>query len=187
MSRAFGESGDCCVCSVSALPLFFVGFLTRRFFFCRKVSIVITRYQAPRLMPILASCLESLPNLHTLHVLHAHTQMTTAIRLAFEKVTLGSVKTLAVPDYSHEILRSCPNAIKVHCTAENGSKLVGAVGKRCKHLEEFAGLRPDGNMLKRASLSLNYGLELMFGRSCKGCTEFADASYSKPFSGESFQ
>ena len=106
-------------------------------------------------MPLLAKTLASLPNLETLHVLHAHTQMTTSIRLAFENITLPSVKTLAVPDYCHEMLRSCPGARKVHCTAENGSRLIGAVAKRCGALEEMAGLRADGNMLKRA-FSFNF-------------------------------
>jgi len=75
--------------------------------------------------------------------------MTTSVQKAFKKVSLANIRTLAVPDYCHEILRSCPNVVKVQCTDDSGSKLVSAVGKCCKQLEEMAGLDPDGTVVKR--------------------------------------
>jgi len=75
--------------------------------------------------------------------------MTTAIKAAFEKVSLGNIKTLAIPDYCHEILRSCPNVVKVQCMDESGSKIVAAIKKSCKQLEELVGLDPDRTVVKR--------------------------------------
>ncbi|TEB36836.1 hypothetical protein FA13DRAFT_1727209, partial [Coprinellus micaceus] len=83
-------------------------------------------------------------------VLHAHTQMTTAIKNTFEKASLPTVRTVIVPGFCHEILRACPEVRSVWCTEEDGSKLIGALGKgKCTKVEEVRGCSLSDTMMKR--------------------------------------
>ncbi|KIM47668.1 hypothetical protein M413DRAFT_62699 [Hebeloma cylindrosporum] len=117
--------------------------------FIRTVNIVFTRYQSATLIPTFSAFLQSLPHLHTLHVLHAHTQMTTALKNGFENVTLPNIKTLIIPGYCHEILKRCPRATTVWCIRDDGSKLVGVIAKHCKEVEEMRGFSSHETLLKR--------------------------------------
>jgi len=101
------------------------------------------------LLPLLASCLEGLPNLHTFHIYHAPVDLTSFIQQAFEDVVLKSINTVVVPDYCHEILRSCPNVIKVQSTDGTGSKLVGAIMDCCPHVKTLIGINVSGTVVKR--------------------------------------
>ncbi|KAF5332118.1 hypothetical protein D9611_008037 [Ephemerocybe angulata] len=115
----------------------------------RTVNVSLTRYQTTTILPTFVSCLQSLPNLHTIKVLHAHTQMTTAIKKAFSEVSLPSVRTFIGPGMCHELLKTCTEVRTVVCMEEDGSKFVGVMGKNCKNVEEVRGFRLDGNMAKR--------------------------------------
>lgn len=112
-------------------------------------NLVLTRYQTNVVLPPLTACLQSLPNLHTIHVLHAHTQMTTAIKDAFEGIVLPHVRTVIVPGYGHELLKCCPGVRSVRCIRDDGSKLVTVIVKHCKHVEEMRGFYIDEKMMKR--------------------------------------
>ena len=115
----------------------------------RKVHVSLTRYQTGSLSTLL-KCMQNLPNLHTIKVLHAHTQMTTAIKSAFEKASLPTVRTVIVPGFCHEILRACPEVRSVWCTEGDGSKLIGALGKgKCNKVEEVRGCVLSDTMMKR--------------------------------------
>ncbi|KAH6917082.1 hypothetical protein BKA70DRAFT_1417857 [Coprinopsis sp. MPI-PUGE-AT-0042] len=105
----------------------------------RTVNVVLTRYKPDEVLPAFTNCLQAMSNLQTLHILHAHTQMTTKIREGFEGVTLPTVRNLIIPGYCHELLKCCPEARSVRCTRDDGSKLVTVIKKSCKKVEEMRG------------------------------------------------
>ncbi|KDR85741.1 hypothetical protein GALMADRAFT_218830 [Galerina marginata CBS 339.88] len=117
--------------------------------FIRTANIVLTRYQTETVIPKFSKSLRKLPNLHTLHVLHAHTQMTTAIKTGFEGVELPSIRTLIIPGYCHEILQRCPNVTIVWCIRDDGSKLITVIAKHCKAVEEMRGFSGEESIMKR--------------------------------------
>ncbi|KAJ3538052.1 hypothetical protein NMY22_g5327 [Coprinellus aureogranulatus] len=115
-----------------------------------KVHVSLTRYQTETVLPAFLKCMKNLPNLHTIKVLHAHTQMTTAIKNTFERASLPTIRTVVVPAFCHEILRACPEVRSVWCTEQDGSKLVGALGKgKCNKVEELRGCDLTEHMMKR--------------------------------------
>ena len=93
----------------SRLELFFRA--ERLLTYDRTVRVILTRYQSAVIPPKLGSLLSSLPNLHTLQVFHAHSEMTSAIRNGFEEVVLPTIRTLIIPGHCHEILKCCPQVI----------------------------------------------------------------------------
>jgi hypothetical protein len=98
-----------------------------------------------------------MPNLQTLHVLHAHTQMTSQIKAGFEGITLPAVRNLIIPGYCHELLKRCPEARSVRCTREDGSKLVTVIKKSCTKVEEMRGFWMNtANFTKRLCETLNF-------------------------------
>ncbi|KAF9532112.1 hypothetical protein CPB83DRAFT_848367 [Crepidotus variabilis] len=115
----------------------------------RCVQLALTRYQSASVIPTLASTLARLPNAHTLHILHAHTQMTTALKDGFQGISLPQIRTVIVPGYCHEILRCCPGTKTVWCTEEDGSKLVTVIGSHCKEVVELRGVLFDDTKAKR--------------------------------------
>ncbi|CAA7268069.1 unnamed protein product [Cyclocybe aegerita] len=117
--------------------------------FVRGAHVILTRYQAATLIPTFSAALGKLPNLHTLHVLHAHTAMTTALKTGFEGVALPQIRTLIIPGNGHEILRSCPHVLTVRCTSEDGSKLITVIGKHCLDVQEMHGFCTEESYMKR--------------------------------------
>ncbi|PPQ99541.1 hypothetical protein CVT24_005331 [Panaeolus cyanescens] len=105
--------------------------------FIRSANLVFTRYKTAEVLPPFARCLESLPNLRTIHIIHTHTQMTTALKTGFENVTLSNIRTIIGPGNCHEILKRCPNVTTVWCTTGDGSTLVGVMRKHCPNVEEL--------------------------------------------------
>ncbi|TFK26660.1 hypothetical protein FA15DRAFT_263770 [Coprinopsis marcescibilis] len=105
----------------------------------KRVHVILTRYKTDIVLKSFTDCLQDLPNLHTIHILHAHTQMTTVIKDAFENVTLPTVRTLIIPGYCHEVLKSCPETRSIRCIRDNGSKLVTVIKSFCKKAEELRG------------------------------------------------
>ncbi|KAG6907292.1 hypothetical protein DXG01_009485 [Tephrocybe rancida] len=114
-----------------------------------KVSVALTRCQSGTVLPAFVRCLMALPNLDTLQVLRAHTQMTTHLKDAFEGHVIRQVRTVVLPDHAHNVLRSCPEVRSVVCNCGDGGKLVSAIQKECKKVEKLAGFGPDEKMMKR--------------------------------------
>jgi len=48
------------------------------------MTVSLTRYQFTKILPAFVNALEMLPNLHTLRICHAHSQMSTYLKSAFE-------------------------------------------------------------------------------------------------------
>jgi hypothetical protein len=111
---------------------------------------VLTRYQTNVIIPKFFLSLSSLQNLHTLQVLHAHTQMTTAIKDGLQGVVFHRIRTLIIPGHCHEILKCCPQVTKVWCNRSDGSKLVTVIAKYCKEVQEMRGFSADEKLVKSA-------------------------------------
>ena len=107
-----------------------------------------TRYKSATIIPKFASLLTRLPNLHTLHILHAHTQISKALKEGFSGKCLPQIRNVVVPGYCHEILKCCPGIKSVWCIREDGRKLISVIAKDCKEVEELRGFRPDESMIK---------------------------------------
>src|SRR5258706_319988 len=101
------------------------------------MTVSLTRYQFTKILPAFVNALEMLPNLHTLRICHAHSQMSTHLKGAFEGHVFPQIKTVALPSAAHNILRSCPNVKDVTNVEENGSKLAGAICKECPQVERM--------------------------------------------------
>ena len=124
----------------------------------RTVAVSLTRYKASTILPAFAKCLAVLPNLHTIQVAHANTQMTTAIKTAFEGHTFPSVRTVVVPSCAHEILRRCPGVEDLTCNkdVDDESKLIGALASaKCGNLKKLRGISPNKAQAKRTFLLSN--------------------------------
>jgi hypothetical protein len=121
----------------------------------RIVTVSLTRYQTSTILPAFANCLAVLPNLHTIQVVHAHSQMTTAIKTAFEGHTFPSVRTIIVPSCAHEILRRCPGVEDLTCNEDDGSKLIGALASaKCGNLKTLRGISPNKTQAKRMHFAI---------------------------------
>ncbi|KAH7905693.1 hypothetical protein BJ138DRAFT_735342 [Hygrophoropsis aurantiaca] len=106
----------------------------------RNVTVGLTRYQAADIIPAFARCLSSMPNVQTIEVVHAHSQMTTALKNAFEGRRFPSVRTAIVPSCAHEILRCCPLVEEVTCNEDTGSTVIGAIIKgNCTRVRSLLG------------------------------------------------
>lgn len=110
-------------------------------FVCRVVNVVLTRCSTDTVLPEFAQCLSQLPNLHTLQVVHAHSQMTTVLGKYFKDIKLPSVRLAILPAHAHNILRCCTEVRTVVCTEGESSKLVSAIRSSCPNVEVVRGFQ----------------------------------------------
>jgi len=71
-------------------------------------------------IPLLARCLESLPNLHTLEITRAGGPATSPLKDALRRVKLPQIMTLILPPVAHPLLRPCRNVEDVVCVVSYG-------------------------------------------------------------------
>lgn len=110
----------------------------------RTANVVLTRYKAINTIPKFRTLLKSLENLHTLYLLHTHTQLGKYLKQTFEDgVIFPSIRTLAIQSYCHHILRCCPNVTSLWCVRDDGKKLLSTIQKYCKKIEEIRGFGGD--------------------------------------------
>lgn len=107
----------------------------------RTVTVSLTRCSTLTVLPAFAACLRALPNLHTLRIMHAHSQMTSALKSAFESVELPQIRTIILPTCAHNILRSCPNIVDLTCNEDDGSQLISAMAKSSQNVEIVGRIR----------------------------------------------
>jgi hypothetical protein len=112
------------------------------------MTVSLTRYQSTKILSAFVEALEMLPNLHTLRICHAHSQMSSHLKFAFQGHVFPQIKTVVLPSCAHNILRSCPNVKDVTNIEENGTKLAGAISKECPQVERVANLRVTDFTLK---------------------------------------
>lgn len=116
----------------------------------RVMTVCLTRCNDKVVLPLFASCLAMLPNLHTLQIMHAHSQMMTPIKVAFENKRLPQIRTIILPDCAHHLLRSCPEVRDVSCNEDGGSRLLGAIQKACRNVEVVHGFYEDMSNLSKS-------------------------------------
>ena len=112
------------------------------------MSVGITRYRMDAIVPAFASCLQSLPNLHTLELCHIHEGMATKTKKVFKGVAIPSIRTVVLPTVAHHILRSCPNVEDVTCSYGDGSPILGAIASKCPKVKRISSAEPSPAMLK---------------------------------------
>ena len=71
--------------------------------------------------------------------MHAHSQMTTALKNAFEGKHYPQIRTIILPSCAHNVLRACPGVVEVICSDHDGSKLLTAIAKECRNVEVLEG------------------------------------------------
>ena len=99
-------------------------------------------------MPKFSSLLQQLPNLHTLHILHAHTAISKALREGFTGIRLPQIRHLILPGYCHEIVKCCPGVTRIWRIRDDGRQVITAIAKNCKEVEELRGFRADEKIMK---------------------------------------
>ena len=115
----------------------------------RIVNVSLTRCSTRTVLPAFARCLDALPNVHTLQIFRAHSQMTTALKEVFEGRSYPHIQTAVLPTLAHNVLRCCPAARTVICNAGDGSQLVTALAKGRKKVERLEGFDTNINLMKR--------------------------------------
>jgi hypothetical protein len=113
------------------------------------MTVALTRTETVKVLPAFAQCLGALPNLHTLELVHVHSDMTTVLGQTFKDQSYPQIRRVVLPSCAHNILRACPEVREVLCTEHDGSKLIGAISKACKHVEMFKGLHASPSLVKR--------------------------------------
>ncbi|KAL4249999.1 hypothetical protein ABKN59_005950 [Abortiporus biennis] len=117
--------------------------------YIRTVTVTITKRWADRTVPLFANCLASMPNLDTIQIMHSSKEISHFLRDSFADKCLKNVKSIIIQDYAHFIMRACPNVTKVTCIGGDGKRLIGAIVKDCKKVDELYGIQPTEGVLKR--------------------------------------
>ncbi|KAH7345420.1 hypothetical protein B0J17DRAFT_702824 [Rhizoctonia solani] len=121
---------------------------------CGRTSVALTRFQTSNVLPPFVELLGVLPNLHTLEIPHAHSEMTKALKAAFEGNIFPSIQKVILPTCAHEILRCCPEIREVTCNEDDGGRLVSAlVYNGCRKLEVLRGIYAGPILMKRLSVA----------------------------------
>jgi hypothetical protein len=118
----------------------------------RVLTVALTRTEAKKVLPAFVSCLSFLPKLHTLELVHVHSEMTTALSNAFEGHTFPQIRRVFLPSCAHQLLRACTHVREVLCNEDDGSKLITAIAKACKHVEHVHNIAGIHGYLKRKCL-----------------------------------
>ena len=106
--------------------------------FPSTLTVSLTRYQVEKTLRLFTDALALLPNLHTLRICHAHSQLTTSLNNAFEGHVFPQITTIVLPSCAHNILRSCPNVKDIENIEGDGTQLAGAICKECPRVERLA-------------------------------------------------
>ncbi|KAK1229626.1 hypothetical protein PQX77_007294 [Marasmius sp. AFHP31] len=118
--------------------------------YVRIINVALTRCSPKTVLPAFARCIQALPNLHTLQVVHAHTQITSFIKNGFEGFSFPQIRTVIIPPQAHNLLLSCPEVRRVVCDCwVDSQKLVAPIVKICKKVERLEGMEMTMTTLKR--------------------------------------
>ncbi|KAJ7276667.1 hypothetical protein C8J57DRAFT_1061394, partial [Mycena rebaudengoi] len=120
--------------------------------YVRVFSVSLSWHRVDDVLPLFAQCLESFPNLDTLHILYCHADYEEKVTAAFEDIELPGVHTIILPSTAHAILAACPNVRDVSCNEEDGEKLFDTLIKCCLDVERLQGFQLTTTKLKGAFL-----------------------------------
>lgn len=106
------------------------------------MTVCLTQHNDASIIPLFASCLHSLPNLHTLQVMHVQSpMMVSLLKDAFANEKCPQIRTIVLPGLAHGILRACPEVRDVTCNDALGSQLLlSAIDTECRKVEIVAGI-----------------------------------------------
>jgi hypothetical protein len=99
------------------------------------VNVRIVENSAPTVLRAFAECLQSLPNVHTLHIVNVVGRLATVIKTAFKGHRFLPIRTVILPVAAHHILSGCPQLRDVTCTGFREIPVVSTIAKRCKMVE----------------------------------------------------
>lgn len=85
----------------------------------------------------------------------ASAQITTPLKQAFEGRKFPQIRTVVLPDCTHNFLRACPEVTEVICNEQDGGKLVTAITAACKKVEIVQDITPKPPILKRKCLNIS--------------------------------
>ncbi|EMD39785.1 hypothetical protein CERSUDRAFT_121966 [Gelatoporia subvermispora B] len=96
------------------------------------------------------ACLESLPNLHTLIIIHmsAASKTTCAIQRDFKKKRFPQIRKLVLPDAACAIVQCCPEVREIEINKGGGLKVAGAAEGFCPNIEIMYGMQCDVGTLE---------------------------------------
>ncbi|KAJ7725608.1 hypothetical protein B0H14DRAFT_3620538 [Mycena olivaceomarginata] len=121
--------------------------------YCSVFSVSVPTHRSTKIAPVLAQCLQSLPNLHTLHVPYVEGKLGKTFTAAFKNIQLPTVKTIILPCYAHAILGATPNVRDVSCNRELSETLFDTLVRRCRKVERIQGFRLTSEKLNKLSES----------------------------------
>jgi hypothetical protein len=113
------------------------------------MTIALTRTDQKTILPAFAHALTCVPNLYTLELVHVHSQMSAVLGVHFGEFTFPQIRRIILPSCAHHILRACPEVLEVVCNEDDGSTIVGAIAKACRHVELVQGISSGEALIRR--------------------------------------
>ncbi|KIJ30056.1 hypothetical protein M422DRAFT_268408 [Sphaerobolus stellatus SS14] len=117
-------------------------------------------------LPEFANCLASLPNLHSLEILHFDARLGPNLKVGLKNTEFLSIKKIVLPSSGYSILGCCPNAISVTCTRveEGGSELdlIDTVIECCPKVEVLELIEPDKTTIESIAQNIPGLKRIMF-------------------------
>lgn len=106
------------------------------------MTVCLTQHNDDSVVPLFASCLHSLPNLHTLQVMHVQSpMMVSLLKDAFANEKYPQIRTVVLPSLAHGVLRACPEVRDVTCNDALGAQLLlSAIDTECRKVEVVSGI-----------------------------------------------
>jgi len=111
--------------------------------FIQTVSVILGTYRQAKIIPELAGCLATIPNLDTIQVIFVDSgsRMQTVIKDAFRGKQFPSVRRITLPSSACEIIRRCPNVEEVTCVDGGGGQIVQSlVVGECRQVRILRGI-----------------------------------------------
>ncbi|KAL0580799.1 hypothetical protein V5O48_001264 [Marasmius crinis-equi] len=106
------------------------------------ITVTLTRSSYHPALPTLARCMQALPNLQTLQVIHAHDDLIPFMEESFKGFTFPRIRTVFLPAQTHKLLLSCPEVRRVVFTDSysNPVEMVATMAVTCKNIERLEGM-----------------------------------------------
>ncbi|KAF5332274.1 hypothetical protein D9611_008045 [Ephemerocybe angulata] len=114
--------------------------------FVRDIHVSISRFQVDIILSAFIKCLRSLPNLRSIHILHAYTAIGPPLRRLTDGLSFPSVQTFIGPNYCCGLMKCCGDVRIVECNREDGAKLVSAMRRNCRQVEVVRGINLEGEV-----------------------------------------
>jgi hypothetical protein len=135
--------------SLLSISLLCIAYVALSYLQCSKFAD--RQNSAATVLPAFVECLQSLPNIHTLHIVNVIGQLNTAIKTAFRGHRFMLILTVILPFVAHRIWSSCPLAKDISCMSYKEKVSVSVIAKRCKTVEVLSMAASSRNTTNRES------------------------------------